>query len=117
MSREAMDAALAASREEARRAEERELHSIEQQDLEQDLLTAVMAQSEAQAEARQDAELERALRESAEDSTGGAGDEELPESVYRVMSMGVPLEKCIQAYHLVGDSADDILAYVCATTS
>ena len=44
-------------------------------------MTAVMAQSEAQAEARQDAELERALRESAEDSTGGAGDEELPESV------------------------------------
>lgn len=38
-----------------------------------------------------------------------------PESVYAVMSMGFPLEKCIQAYHLVGDSAEGILAYCCQT--
>merc|ERR1719456_1157794 len=38
-----------------------------------------------------------------------------PESVYAVMSMGFPLEKCIQAYHLVGDNPEGILAYCCQT--
>jgi len=38
-----------------------------------------------------------------------------PESVYNVMSMGFPLEKCIQAYHLVGDNPEGILAYCCQT--
>jgi hypothetical protein len=38
-----------------------------------------------------------------------------PESVYAVMSMGFPLEKCIQAYHLVGDNPEGILAFCCQT--
>jgi len=38
-----------------------------------------------------------------------------PESVYNVMSMGFPLEKCIQAYHLVGDNPEGILAFCCQT--
>lgn len=38
-----------------------------------------------------------------------------PESVYAVMSMGFPLEKCIQAYHLVGDNPEGILQYCCQT--
>mmetsp|Transcript_90277 Transcript_90277/g.162790 ORF Transcript_90277/g.162790 Transcript_90277/m.162790 type:complete len:367 (-) Transcript_90277:123-1223(-) len=38
-----------------------------------------------------------------------------PESVYGVMSMGFPLEKCIQAYHLVGDNPEGILQYCCQT--
>jgi len=38
-----------------------------------------------------------------------------PESVYAVMSMGFPLEKCIKAYHLVGDNPEGILAYCCQT--
>jgi len=42
-------------------------------------------------------------------------DYQYPESVYIVMSMGFPLEKCIQAYHLVGDNIDGILAYSCQT--
>merc|ERR1719203_136796 len=36
-----------------------------------------------------------------------------PESVYAVMSMGFPLERCIQAFHLVGDSPEGILAFCC----
>lgn len=36
-----------------------------------------------------------------------------PESVYAVMSMGFPLDKCIQAYQLLGDDADGILSYAC----
>jgi len=36
-----------------------------------------------------------------------------PESVYTVMSMGFSLEACIQAYHLVGDNPEGILAYCC----
>uniref|UniRef100_A0A7S4Q7L1 ubiquitinyl hydrolase 1 n=1 Tax=Alexandrium monilatum TaxID=311494 RepID=A0A7S4Q7L1_9DINO len=42
-------------------------------------------------------------------------DFQYPESVYAVMSMGFPLEKCIQAYHLVGDNPEGILAYCCQT--
>merc|ERR1740123_1066142 len=38
-----------------------------------------------------------------------------PESVFAVMSMGFPLEKCIQAYHLVGDNPEGILAFCCQT--
>lgn len=38
-----------------------------------------------------------------------------PESVYAVMSMGFPLEKCVQAYHLVGDNPEGILAFCCQT--
>jgi len=38
-----------------------------------------------------------------------------PESVYVVMSMGFPLEKCIQAYHLVGDNPEGILQFCCQT--
>lgn len=40
-------------------------------------------------------------------------DVQYPESVYAVMSMGFPLEKCIQAYHLVGDNPEGILMYCC----
>ncbi|CAJ1328118.1 unnamed protein product [Effrenium voratum] len=36
-----------------------------------------------------------------------------PESVYAVMSMGFPLERCIQAYHLVGDNPEGILQFCC----
>mmetsp|Transcript_3880 Transcript_3880/g.8861 ORF Transcript_3880/g.8861 Transcript_3880/m.8861 type:complete len:373 (+) Transcript_3880:180-1298(+) len=43
-------------------------------------------------------------------------DMQYPESVMRVWSMGIPLDKCMQAYHLVGDNADEILA-VCSQTS
>lgn len=42
-------------------------------------------------------------------------DYQYPESVYAVMSMGFPLEKCIQAYHFVGDNPEGILAYCCQT--
>jgi len=42
-------------------------------------------------------------------------DFQYPESVYAVMSMGFPLEKCIQAYHLVGDNPEGILAFCCQT--
>lgn len=40
-------------------------------------------------------------------------DFQYPESVYAVMSMGFPLEKCIQAYNLVGDNPEGILQYCC----
>jgi len=40
-------------------------------------------------------------------------DYQYPESVYAVMSMGFPLDKCIQAYHLVGDNPEGILAFCC----
>merc|ERR1719422_2456242 len=36
-----------------------------------------------------------------------------PESVYAVMSMGFPLEKCIRGYHLVGDNPEGIMAFCC----
>lgn len=42
-------------------------------------------------------------------------DFQYPESVYAVMSMGFPLEKCIQAYHLVGDNPEGILQFCCQT--
>jgi len=50
-----------------------------------------------------------------QDDRGDAGEYQYPESVYGVMSMGFPLEKCIQAYHLVGDNPEGILAYCCQT--
>lgn len=34
-----------------------------------------------------------------------------PESVYKVMSMGIPLEKCAKAYDLVGDDENAILDF------
>jgi hypothetical protein len=45
------------------------------------------------------------MQQSAEE----APEVEYPASVYSVMSMGIPLEKCIKAYHLVGDDPDAIL--------
>jgi len=50
-----------------------------------------------------------------EQDTSDSRDYQYPECVYDVMSMGFPLEKCIQAYHLVGDNPDGILAYCCQT--
>jgi len=44
-----------------------------------------------------------------------SGDFQYPESVYAVMSMGFPRDKCIQAYHLVGDNTEGILAFCCQT--
>jgi len=48
-----------------------------------------------------------------EQDTGEQLDFEYPESVYAVMSMGFPLEKCIQAYHLVGDNPEGMLQLFC----
>jgi len=50
---------------------------------------------------------------SASEQDRDAREFQYPESVYAVMSMGFPLEKCIQAYHLVGDNPEGILAFCC----
>lgn len=52
---------------------------------------------------------------SAHDDKRDSRDFQYPESVYAVMSMGFPLEKCIQAYHLVGDNPEGILQFCCQT--
>jgi len=58
----------------------------------------------------------QAVVPSASSSSGNNSQEfQYPESVYAVMSMGFPLEKCIQAYHLVGDNPEGILQYCCQT--
>lgn len=52
---------------------------------------------------------------SSHDEKRDSRDFQYPESVYAVMSMGFPLEKCIQAYHLVGDNPEGILQFCCQT--
>lgn len=52
---------------------------------------------------------------SAAEGPSDAQEFQYPESVYAVMSMGFPLDKCIKAYHLVGDNPEGILAFCCQT--
>lgn len=107
---EEMSRALQASREDW---EEREKETTEE-----GVFEAVMRESREEEEEKQ---LSMALQESK--ASGPAQLEEdlysdqYPESVYAVMSMGFPLENCIQAYHLVGDKAEDILAFCCQNLS
>ncbi|CEM35289.1 unnamed protein product [Vitrella brassicaformis CCMP3155] len=44
---------------------------------------------------------------------GGGEGGEYADSVLAVMSLGFPLEHCMQAYRLFGDNEEDILAYCC----
>eukprot|EP00929_Paragymnodinium_shiwhaense_P056782 TRINITY_DN28432_c0_g1_i1.p1 TRINITY_DN28432_c0_g1~~TRINITY_DN28432_c0_g1_i1.p1 ORF type:complete len:401 (-),score=71.56 TRINITY_DN28432_c0_g1_i1:108-1310(-) len=122
-----MDKALQASRTEWER--------LERKRMDEEVMDVILQQSVVEEEQKQ---LNLALKESKEDvnypwlsksqdnfpaasSSSGGGEEgdsrdyQYPESVYAVMSMGFPLDKCIQAYHLVGDNPEGILAYCCQT--
>merc|ERR1719356_2263918 len=97
--------------------------------MDDEVVDAILQQSVMEEEQKQ---LNLAMKESKEvnmippiaaaSSSSGNGpgnsdsqDFQYPESVYAVMSMGFPLEKCIQAYHLVGDNPEGILAFCCQT--
>lgn len=110
-----MDRALEDSRAEWERAERSRM--------DEEVVGAILQQSVAEEEQHQ---LKLALVESVKGElapgTSSSSAEQrdgreyqYPQSVYAVMSMGFPLETCIQAYHLVGDSADGIWAYCCQT--
>lgn len=106
-----MDTALTDSRVEWERSERKRM--------DEEVVDATLQESVLEEEQNQ---LSMAMKESKDmimkvDNMPGAssssGNGQYPESVYMVMSMGFALETCIQAYHLVGDNPEGILAYCC----
>lgn len=116
-----MDKALDDSKAEWERAERKRMDD--------EVVETILQQSVIEEEQKQ---LSLAMKESkalnfaafagaAASSSAGADSEnrpdskeyQYPESVYAVMSMGFPLDRCIQAYHLVGDNPEGILAFCC----
>lgn len=120
-----MDRALADSkvdweRTERKRMDEEVVDAILQQSVveeEQKQLSLAMQESKEMAPgyAALFGMVKGASSSSGNDEFADSGDVQFPESVYAVMSMGFPLEKCIKAYHLVGDNPEGILQFCCQT--
>lgn len=129
-----MDETLERSRVEWEKAERRRVDD--------EVVNAMLKQSALEEEAREENQMAAALQESQEmlmenmlqesaavygpvgaenlpgssslaRDSSSSGEFMYPESVYAVMSMGFPLDKCIQAYQLLGDDAEGILSYAC----
>lgn len=75
-----------------------EWEKLEQSHIEEEMMNSIMQESGAG---------------NIHESASGSAEFQYPESVYNVMSLGIPLEDCIKAYHLVGDDPESILALCC----